>query len=545
MSVTNPPGVFMSLGDLGLPTSQAQFLAQWLTVMQSAFPGYQPAAGNLEYIQAQVFASWAADVAQLCSAGSAELFRQFGTQLLALPYEQGTSAVAVATVTATNTNGYTLPVGTQFTLTLNGAQVGFQTTGQLTIPAGSSSGQVTLAALQTGSFFNGAAAPIALVSQIDWVSSVALVTAASGGVDQESDDAYVQRLANTLTTLGFATATASALATRALDFIPTAGTDQEEVGRSTAIDGYNPAVDSFTVTTTSGSANLSVTTAPGVGITAAPGSPISGSGLPSQSFTATTTASSPTLSAVSSFTNLAVGAFVTGTGIPANTQIVSISSSAGTITLNAEATAAGTAVALTASTAIVQSATASSIVISAPATASATGVAAVSAGSLGNERTCWLCVTDSSGNALNTDTMTAVTAYLQGFREANFIIGVSAPTYSSVYVTATVVAQPGYSAATVQANVQAALLAYLSPSNFGLPQGAITGWQNTQTVYLSAVNAVIQNTLGVASVQPGSLAIGVTASPTDTTADLVLSGGFPLVTSSASTVPLSAITVVQ
>jgi hypothetical protein len=139
--------------------------------------------------------------------------------------------------------------------------------------------------------------------------------------------------------------------------------------------------------------------------------------------------------------------------------------------------------------------------------------------------------------------MTAVASYLAGFREANFIIDVVAPNYSTVYVAVTVSALPGYTTATVQANVQAALLAYLSPANFGLPQGAIQGWQNTQTVYLSQLNAVIQSTLGVAYVHSGTLAVGLAASPTNTTADVVLPGAFPLPTASTTSIALSAITV--
>lgn len=540
-SASTPQGQFFTLADLGLPISQTQFLAQWLSAMQTAFPGYNPAPANLEYVQAQVFASWAAELAQLCSAGSMELFRQFGTQLLGVPYEQGSPASAVMTVNATDAGGYTLPLGTQITLTLAGALVAFQTVSVLVIPAGSTSGTVTIAAVQAGTAANGATTPISLVSQINWVASVSLAAAASGGVDQEDDSAYVLRLAQTLTTLGFATATASALATRALDFIPTPGSGQQQVGRATSIDGYSPAASTFTVTTTSGSASLTVTGSPASGVTAAPGSPVSGTGLPSTTFTATTTSGSATLTAVSSTAGLTVDAFVSGTGIPAGTQILSVG--VGQVTLTANATATATGVTVTASTAIVQSSTSSTIVLSAAATASGTGVAATVGGTLGNQRVTTVCVTDPYGNQLNSVTMTAVQAYLQGFRELNFILNAVSPAYSTVYVTVSVSALAGFTTATVQANVQAALLAYLSPQNFGLPQGAIQGWQNTQTVYLSQLTAVIQGALGVAYVHAGTVAVGLTANPTNTTADLVLPGDFPLPTATSTSIPLTAITV--
>lgn len=450
-------------------------MAKWQDAMTAAFPGYVPSAASIEYVIAQVFASWAADLAQQCSAGSMELFRQFGAQLLGLAYEQGTPALAILTITAVDSGGYTLPQGTQFTMTLSGVLVAFASQASLTIPAGQTSGTVTVAATQTGSVYNGAGAPVALVSQINWVSSVALLTAASGGVDQETDDVYVQRLAQTLSVLGVATATAGALATRALDFAPAAGTDQQEVGRSVAIDGYSPSSAVFTVSTTDASASLTVTAAPAPGVTAAP------------------------------------GASITGTGIPSG--------------------------------AIVLSSTATTITMSVAATATGTGVAATVGGTLGNERTCTVCVTDVSGNALDADTLTAVQTYLAGFRELNFILNVVSPAYSTVYVACTVNPQQGFSAATVQSNVQSALLAFLSPANFPLPQGSAQGWQNTQTVYLSALTAVAQGTLGVASVVPGTMAVGLAASPANTTTDLVLPGAFPLPQSTTTSIPTSAITV--
>lgn len=406
MSTSTPSGQFFTLEANGLAASQSQMLAIWTASMQTAFPGYTPNPADLEYLQAQIFASWAATCAQLCSAGATELFRQFGVQLLQLPYEDGTPAQAMVTIVAVDDGGYTLPAGTSITLTLSGSQVAFQTTQSLTITAGSTSGQILITAVQSGTAFNGATNPAALVTQTNWVSSVTAAAAASGGVDQEDDDQYVQRLAQTLQLLAPRPITASDYATMALDFQPAAGTDQQEVGRATAIDGYDP--------------------------------------------TSNTT---------------------------------------------------------------------------------------------GNEREVTVCITDSSGLALNSDTLTAVQAYLAAMREVNFIVNVVQPAYTTIYVTVEVVAAAGYTAATVQSNVQASLLAYLTPANFGLPQGAITGWNNTTSIYLSELNSITQTTAGVDHVVTGSLAVGTSASPTNTTEDLQLSGPFPLPLSSTTSIPLTAVTV--
>ena len=299
-------------------------MAIWLQAMQAQWPGYSPQAADRGFIQAQIIASWCAAVAQQCNAGATDLFTTFGTDLVNLPYQTGTPALAIIQVTAVDTSGYTLPSGTQVTLTLSGATVGFTTIQALTIPNGQSTGQITVAAIQSGSATNGAGSPASLVSQVDRVLSVSLVTAASSGVDQEDQDHYANRLATTLQALGYPTRTAMDFAIRALDFVPAAGTDQEEVGRASAIDGYDP----------------------------------------------------------------------------------------GTNTYN-------------------------------------------------NERESTVAISDASGNPLNADTLTAVASMLAFQREVNYIVNVVSPNYTPIYCSCSVVPQAGYSVATIQANVQAALLAYL------------------------------------------------------------------------------------
>lgn len=398
---TSAPGPFFSLASTGgLPASQQQFLQDWLTQMQTTYgQAYQPSTADLEYVQASVFASWAADLAQLCTSGGNELFRQFGTKLIQLPYQVGTSAQAIVTVTAQDTAGYTLPQGTQLTLTLAGVQVAFQTATTLTIPSGQSSGQVTVLAVQTGSSLNGAGSPASLVSQITWVTGLSVVAASSGGVDQESDTGYVNRLAATLQLLAPRPITASDYVTMAINFVPAAGTDQVEVGLASAIDGYDPGSNTF-----------------------------------------------------------------------------------------------------------------------------------------GNEREVTVAITQADGTPVGVDTLTAVQAYLAARREVNFIVNVVNPNVNAIYVACTVKGATGFSAATVQANVQAALLAYLALPNFPLPNGT--------TIYLSKLEAIIQNAAGVDHIPAGGVYVGLTANPTNNVNDLVLSGAFPQAQASTGTIPLNAITVI-
>jgi hypothetical protein len=64
-------------------------------------------------------------------------------------------------------------------------------------------------------------------------------------------------------------------------------------------------------------------------------------------FTANTTTTTPNLTAISSFTNIGVGTPVSGTGIPANTYILSVNVAAATAVMSANATATASGVVIT------------------------------------------------------------------------------------------------------------------------------------------------------------------------------------------------------
>lgn len=495
---------FFSLSDLGLAASSSQLLANWLAQMQISFPGYAPSASNLEYVQAQIFTSLAADLAQLCAEGATELFRTYATTLVGLPYQQGVAAQALITINAIpapNTIGtttqnlstggnivgipvvalqygiaagtititdptlahtqtfttsganagdtfvsvtsetptYAYPIGS----TLSGVQayllpalsqfsldvLGFVNLAPATINSGTSQ-TITLTAVQTGQIFNGAGqgGSVQSVQQLPWVTTLALFTPASGGQDPEDDAHYLNRVTTALQLQAPRPITATDYGIMAENFSPYPGTDQQEVGRATSIDGYNP-VD----------------------------------------------------------------------------------------------------------------------------------------GSYGNERMVTVAVTDDNGFALNSDTLYGypggtstnviatvpnpnagwgIAGWLQSLREITFVVNVINPTYSPVYVTVTVKGAPGYDALTVQQNVQSALLSYLSPPNWGIPLSSGFGyqWANSTTVNQSALLSVIQAAAGVSYIAGGTLYFDVVPTPSNQN-DLTLPGPIALPTSTVVTIPTSGITV--
>lgn len=143
-------------------------------------------------------------------------------------------------------------------------------------------------------------------------------------------------------------------------------------------------------------------------------------------------------------------------------------------------------------------------------------------------------VTDQFGNALTATQMDALTTFLANYRELNFLVFVEPPSTTTIYVTAQIHCLPGYSPTAVVANVQAALVNYLSPATWGNPTGATTGsssWLNyTQgysTVRFNSIVGVIESVPGVQYAVNGQVFLGTSASPAGTS-DVPLLGPAPL-----------------
>jgi len=428
--------------------------------------GWAPAEGNLEIVLLNAIGQMAADVALAAGQVPAAIFRKFGTDLVGIPYLQGSAATILSTWVAVNTVGYTLLAGTFVTIN----NLGFFVQTDTTIPNGSTTAtNVTLIAVENGTAYNGLTGPAQLVEALDWVSSVTLIGSTSGGQDQETDDDYQDRLSGLLQLQAPRPITATDYATFVKSFPPAAGTDQQEVGRATAIDGYDP-------------------TATGT-------------------FTATTTNTSATLTAVSGgvSANVGPGTAITGTGIPGGTTVLTNNGS--------------------------------TILMSAAATASNAGITVTATGLYNQQRAVTTFIALADGTAVNADTLAAVEAWLRTYREVNFLAYTKLATYTQIYVSATIKCLPTADPAGTTAAVQAALLAYLSPTGFGQvgTSGTTTsGWINDPVVRVNKLIALAGGSVpGVDEVV--TLTLGLTASPSGTV-DLPFYGAAPLPTSTTGSI---------
>jgi len=437
--------------------------------------GWVPNEGNPEVILINVIAPMAANAALIESVLLEAAFRQFGTKLLKLLYNEGAAATVTAKFKLLEEGGEfparTIPAGFQ----LEGSGLAFYVEKEVKVAKGEKEATVIVVASERGTEGNGVTS-LTPVNNLNFLSEVVVVGETTGGANQETDATYMNRLASQLELQAPRPITAANFAQMALGAPASILPSGVVVGRATAIDGYNPEAHKFKAKIENGKTSVTAVT----------------------SFTGV----SPESKALP---QIHPGSELSGVGIVAGTTVVSVNEGAKTLVLSKAATK-------TEETEI------------------------TATGSYENQRTVTVFVTNPQGLALTTEAREKLLEWLETLRELGFLIYVESAKYSKVYVTGEIHALPGYVAATVAANVKSSVESYLSPATYGNPTGATTGsnvWLNaTQGFNLVRYNQIIEvmgAVQGVAYVPAGSagLAIGLSVTPTETL-DLTLPGAAPL-----------------
>lgn len=160
--------------------------------------GWDQADGNLETILIEALSQQAADLAEVAATVPESVFKYFGESLLGLPQKEAVPASAHATWTMIDAAGYTVPAGTA----VDQDGVGFETVNEFTVQASSTSELlVVMQAVEEGAAGNGLVGDATPLDPLDFVAAVELTSVSSGGVEGESDEAYLDRLAELLQTL--------------------------------------------------------------------------------------------------------------------------------------------------------------------------------------------------------------------------------------------------------------------------------------------------------------------------------------------------------
>lgn len=210
-------------------------LQQFNEAMEVAFPGWTPAAGNLDARIGGALSQIAAQLNEAASDGATNVFRYFGANIANIAPHESTLASGTATWVATDTTGHTIPAGTVAVWVDGGGnRWGFETLAEAVIAPGSKEvTNVSMRAVLAGEGANNlVGAAVELVSPLAFVSSVSLTAPTNGGAEAESDAAYLSRLVEEVKIL-------SPKPIVAKDFSALL-TAQTGVGRATTIGGYNP-----------------------------------------------------------------------------------------------------------------------------------------------------------------------------------------------------------------------------------------------------------------------------------------------------------------
>jgi hypothetical protein len=446
--------------------------------LRAAMPGWEPADGNLEVWILQAVARQVAELTAVAADVPAAIFRQFGTQLVGLAPQAGARATLTSFWTARDNLGYTIPAGTQVAYRVTGDDlIVFEVVGDTVITPGATTlSGVALQATDVGTAWNAVPiGPLELVDALSWVESVTASTVSAGGLDAETDDAYLDRLADDL----------RLLTPRPIlpDDFSTLARNVTGVYRALAINGYDPGTDEAQTITEGGSGLTSYT--------------LTYSAQTTTSITANAAASA-VQSALEALSNIAVG------------DVAVTGSAGGPYTVTFGGALASTNVAQMTATPTGGTGTVTINTVT-PGVASSTG----------NERYLTVVPIDSAGAACSPTIRAAVVAYLDGLREVSFVVKAATPTSTTVDVAYTVKVAAGYVAADVQAACDTAVTAYLSPATWGGGDATPPVWRSGEDkVRVGELYAALYAVPGVAYVSALTVNSG--------TSDVTLSGVAPL-----------------
>lgn len=538
-------------GYINLPVTvdPLQLTSDAFAFIQAQIAGWNPVEGNLESWLIEACARMVAVAAQVAAQVPLTIFEYYGGALLGLPPNNGAPAQVASTWTMTDDKGYTVPAGTLVTYPTSGNSfVMFQTAAAFTVPPGSTAtaaGAVTLTATAVGTAANALApGPMLPANPLAYVASVESTSTSSGGANPETNAAYLNRLSSQLQLL-------TPRPILAPDFSALAA-QQPGVGRALAINDFNPYANIVTPPDDSFETGIGTAAA----VTNCTVDQTANWGLDgTHSLQITATAAGNVLATLGPYPVSAGEAYTAIGSLHAETTLRScqlnlewkdingnsISTSDGT-SAN-DSTSGGVAFAVSdeapenATTVLVQ------IAVTGCAASEAHDLdefgvflgsnTTWSAGGLmgGQERMVTVVPVDVNGDALQASQMTSLRTYLESMRETNFQVWVVAPTYTAVAVEASVVVNSDADIDTVQAAVEAALTAYLSPGTWAGGSQTPSVWLAERTVYYLSVAGVIENVPDVHHI--GSLTVngGVV--------DVTLGGYAPL------PVPTLDITVTQ
>ncbi len=509
-------------------------------------PDWTPYEGNLEVWMIKALARMTAETRDVAADVPLAIFRYFGKSLIGLPSIEASKATVASTWTVQDNAGYTIRAGTIAGIPRTGDElIAFEVVSDVIIPPGSTvtaAGAILLQAVDAGAAGSNLSGIPQLIDAIAWVTSIAMVGTTTGGVDAETDEAYISRLVSELQLLTPRPILARDFAVMARRI---AG-----VARAVGLDGYDPEHNLLTLNQASvetDTAGLEVHTNATISRDGTLGA--DGNASLKQTAVAAGTSGARTASgangipvtandeytAVASFRPSvanrlcqvgifwfdAANSIVTA---PLSAAILQTAGVWSTMSFTARAPAA----AVRAAVMMIYSSVAISEANNSDKHILRRGSSVVwkAGGSPmnNNERYVTVAAIDGNGNPVSSDAKAQIDTLLQEEREWNFVVHVIDPTYTTIDVTFTVRALAGYTIADVDTRAEQAVKDYLNPKNWGVVDSA-DSWSNTPVVRYLEMAEVLNRVAGVYYVENLTMRTGINAFAS---ADVPLAGAIPM-----------------
>lgn len=226
----------MTVGYIDVPvdTDPVDLAEEAFAYIETNVPGWLPSPANLEAWVVESQAQIASELRTLIALVPESIFKFYGETVLGLPSRDAVAAEGSTTWTSRDTAGYLVPAGSLLAITPPASfdSYAYETTEDFAIAYGQTVvGDVAVRAIEPGAAASGLSGTVQPLDQLDFIASVTLDGATSGGQDAETDAAYLSRLSDLLTLL-------SPRPILPQDFALLAQANPS-VGRATAIDLYN------------------------------------------------------------------------------------------------------------------------------------------------------------------------------------------------------------------------------------------------------------------------------------------------------------------
>lgn len=233
------PNALMALQETAIAqadvdTDAGTISAQIFDAMSARAPGWIPHDANLDTWLIEEFSTVAAEVRQEALSVPEAIYQTYGEEVLGIPARLPTFASGLSTWVAVDNQGYTIPAGTQLTLSRTGDdQIVFEVTANAYVEPGTNSvSDVAIQATEAGVQGNDLSGDALVIDPLAWVDSIGVAVPTGGGDDGQTLDEYLQLLIMLMRVVALRPILPWDYAVLALR-IP-------GVGRAIAMDGYDP-----------------------------------------------------------------------------------------------------------------------------------------------------------------------------------------------------------------------------------------------------------------------------------------------------------------